>query len=75
MHQFFQITFFTSTLLNKQRKNPELGLGSKKLSESYVKNTLEKGYKFLFETEMTVTTIIVGVYRQQIHEEGSALNH
>ena len=39
------------------------------------KNTLEKGYIFLFETEMTVTTIIVGVYRQQIHEERSALNH
>ena len=75
MHQFFQITFLTSTLLNKQRNNPELGLGSKKLSESYVKNTLEMGYKFLFETEMTVTTIIVGVYGQQIHEEGSALNH
>ena len=31
--------------------------------------------KFLFETEMTVTTIIVVVYGHQIHEEGSALNH
>ena len=51
MHQFFQSTLLTFTLLNKQRKNPELGLGSKKLSESYVKNTLEKGYKFLFEND------------------------
>ena len=27
------------------------GGASKKLSESYVKNTLEKGYKFLFEND------------------------
>ena len=37
MHQFFQSTLLTFTLLNKQRKNK--------------KNTLEKGYKFLFEID------------------------
>ena len=48
MHQFFQSTLLTFTLLNKQRKNPG---EQQKLSESYVSNTLEKGYKFLFEND------------------------
>ena len=37
MHQFLQSTLLAFTLLNKQRKTQ--------------KNTLEKGYKFLFEND------------------------
>ena len=46
MQQFFQSIVLTFTLLNKQRKNPKEK--QKAIFESYVKNTLEKGYKFLF---------------------------
>ena len=44
MQQFFKSTLLTSfTLLKKKKKNAE------EKQKSYVKNKLEKGYKFLVE--------------------------
>ena len=59
MHQFFQSTLLTFTLLNKQRKTQKTP--SKRDTNFYLK--------------MTVTTIIVGLYGQLIQVEGNALNH
>ena len=59
MHQFFQSTLLTFTLLNKQRKNQKAP--SKRDTNFYLK--------------ITVTTIIVGFYGQYIYAEGNALNH
>ena len=59
MHQFFQSTLLTFTLLNKQRKNQKAP--SKRDTNFYLK--------------ITVMTIIEGLYGQEIHVEGNALNH